>query len=67
MELNKALKNNMNFIINIIESCNTVDQLENSKRMVDFFCSNNRQNDKMPYVKPLLIGVLISKSKQIES
>lgn len=66
MKLSETLQSHVEAIYYIIDSCTTVDHLENNKRMIDFFCDNNNQNDKMPFVKANLYGALAFKSKQLK-
>jgi hypothetical protein len=66
MEFSRSLENNIELIIEIISSCETVDQLENSKEMIEFFCNNNNQNDKIPFAKQFLMGNLTMKAKTLE-
>jgi hypothetical protein len=66
MKLSETLQSHVEAMYSTIDLSTTVDQLENNKRMIDFFCDNNNQNDKMPFVKANLYGALSFKSKQLE-
>jgi len=65
MEYSETLKMNIEFIFNTIASCKTLDQLENSKEMVDFFINSNSQNDKIPFAKNYLLGALSMRAKTL--
>lgn len=66
MNFSKSMQNNIELIIEVISSCETKDQLENSKSMIDYFCDNNKENDKIPFAKQFLLGALAMKSKTLE-
>lgn len=63
----ETLKSNINLIVDTINSCETIDQLENAQRMVNYFCDNNSHNDKIGHAKQFLIGCMAIKSKEIET
>lgn len=65
MEFSESLKNNIEFMIDNISSCKTIDQLENCENMINFFCNINKENDRIPFAKCFLNGALAMKSKEI--
>ena len=54
-----------NKVIRVIRSCETLDQLENSKEMINFFINNNAQNDKIPFAKNYLLGALSMRARTL--
>ena len=66
MKFSETMERHIKSMYNIIDASKSVDQLENNKGIIDFFCETNNQNDKMPFVKANLYGALAFKAKQLE-
>jgi hypothetical protein len=66
MKFSETMESHVKAMYSTIDLSTTVDQLENNKRMIDFFCETNNYNDKMPFVKANLYGALAFKAKQLE-
>jgi hypothetical protein len=65
MSNSKSLESSIEFMFDRIAECKELDQLENNKRMIDFFVTSNAENDKMPFIKNYLLGALAMKSKTL--
>ena len=65
MEYSESLKSSVEFMFDRIAEVERLDQLENTKMMLDFFVTSNSQNDKMPFIKNYLLGALAMKSKTL--
>jgi hypothetical protein len=65
MKFSKSIRDNMDFILDCINSSTKIDQLENCERMVNNFCVMNRENDKIPFVKVGLMTALALRERQL--